>query len=84
LIGYRNENDTKGGDNLTGDKYLNIEEAASLTGSTTDALYRKVERGQVPYRKWGKRVLFKHSELLEFLDTLPGMRPEDVKRRWDM
>ena len=66
------------------DKYLNIDEAASLVGSTPDALYRKVERGQVPYRKWGKRVLFKHSELLEFLDALPGMRPEDVQRRWNV
>ncbi len=64
------------------DGYLSVDEAASLFGSTPDALYRKVERGQVPYRKWGKRLLFKRSELLEFLDALPGMRPEDVKRRW--
>ncbi|PON11441.1 hypothetical protein C2W62_44835 [Candidatus Entotheonella serta] len=64
------------------DGYLSVDEAASLIGSTPDALYRKVERGQVPYRKWGKRLLFKRSELLEFLDALPGMRPEDVKRRW--
>ena len=67
---------------MTEDKYLNIDEAATLTGSTPDALYRKVERGQIPYRKWGRRVLFKQTELLEFLDGLPGMRPDDIDRRW--
>lgn len=68
---------------MTEDRYLNIDEASMLAGSTPEALYRKVERGQIPYRKWGRRVLFKHSELLAFLDDLPGMRPEDVQRRWD-
>ena len=65
-------------------RYINIEEASYLTGMTQDALYRKVERGQIPYRKWGKRLLFEQRELLEFLDALPGMRPEDVQRRWNM
>ena len=66
------------------DKYLTIDEAAALAGSTPEALYRKIERGQVPYRKWGRRVLFKQTELMEFLDGLPGMRPEDVRRRWNL
>jgi len=49
-----------------------------------DALYRKVQRKQIPYRKWGKRLLFERRELLEFLDALPGLRPENVQRRWTM
>ena len=65
-------------------RYINIGAASYLTGMTLDALYRKVERGQIPYRKWGKRMLFKERELLEFLDGLPGMRPEDVQRRWNI
>ena len=64
------------------DKFLSVEEAAALIGITTDALYRKIARGQIPYRKWGRRVLFKHTELLAFLDNLPGPRSEDVRRRW--
>ena len=39
-------------------KYINIEEAAYLTGMTQDALYRKVEHRQIPYKKWGMRLLF--------------------------
>ena len=64
------------------DKFLSVEEAAALLGITTDAVYRKIARGQIPYRKWGRRVLFKHTELLAFLENLPGPRSEDVRRRW--
>ena len=41
-----------------------------------------VERGQLPYRKLGRRVLFLRAELEEFLEALPGLRPADVRKRW--
>ena len=69
---------------MTNDEYVNLKEAAALSGLTTDALYRKIARRQLPYRKFGRRVLFKKSELLAFLDNLPGPRVEDVRRRWDI
>jgi excisionase family DNA binding protein len=68
---------------MDGQKYIGVEEAAAMTGMTQAALYRKVARGQIPYRKWGRRVLFKRSELVEFIDALPGMRTEEVRRRWN-
>ena len=65
-------------------KYFNVDEAADFTGRTPDAIRRMVERGQIPYRKWGKRVIFVREELEEFLDNLPGLRPADVKKRWGL
>jgi excisionase family DNA binding protein len=59
-------------------EYMNINEAAASTGYTSTALYRKVARRQIPYRKHGRRLLFKRSELLEFLEALPGVRIDEV------
>jgi excisionase family DNA binding protein len=61
-------------------EYLNVDEAAGLIGRTPHALYRLVARRQIPYRKHGRRLLFKRSELLAFLETLPGVRMEEVTR----
>jgi excisionase family DNA binding protein len=59
-------------------EYLNVDEAAGLIGRTVHAVYRLVARRQIPYRKHGRRLLFKRSELLEFLETLPGVRIDEV------
>jgi excisionase family DNA binding protein len=59
-------------------EFMNINEAAAFTGYTPTALYRKVARRQIPYRKHGWRLLFKRSELLEFLEALPGVRLDEV------
>jgi len=62
--------------------YLITEEVALLSGRTPKAIRRMVERGQLPYRKLGRRVLFLRAELEEFLEALPGLRPADVRKRW--
>jgi len=61
-------------------EYLNVDEAAGLIGRTAHAVYRLVARRQLPYRKHGRRLLFTRSELLEFLETLPGVRMDEVTR----
>jgi excisionase family DNA binding protein len=64
-------------------EYLNVDEAAGLIGRTVHAVYRLVARRQLPYRKHGRRLLFKRSELLEFLETLPGVRIDEVTHAED-
>jgi len=61
---------------------LTVEDVAILLGRTPKAVRRMVERGQLPYRKLGRRVLFLRAELEEFLNALPGLRPADVRKRW--
>jgi predicted DNA-binding transcriptional regulator AlpA len=50
------------------DGYLNATDAAAFLGLTPAALYARVGREQVPYRRVGKRVFFKRSELREYMD----------------
>ncbi len=45
------------------ERLLGVEDAAEMLGRTTHAIYRLVERRQLPYRKSGRRVLFLESEL---------------------
>ena len=64
--------------------YLNADEVAVFLGRTPKAVRKMVERGQIPFRKWGRSVLFVREELEEFVAALPGMRPVDVRNRWNM
>ncbi len=57
-------------------KYLTIPEAAPPLGMTEKALRKRIERGQIPYRKLGRRILIPIQELDEFLIALPGQTAE--------
>ena len=63
-------------------KYLTKDEVARLLGRSPKAIEHMVERGQLPYRKLGRRVLFLREELEAFIEALPGVRPADVRKRW--
>jgi excisionase family DNA binding protein len=63
-------------------EFLTITEVATLLGRSPKAVRHLVERGQLPYRKLGRRVLFLRAELEKFVEGLPGMRAADVQKRW--
>jgi len=63
------------------EKLLSVEEAAEMLGRTIHAIYRLVERRQIPFRKSGRRVLFVESELRAFIEALPGLSLEDLRER---
>jgi excisionase family DNA binding protein len=69
-------------------KYLTIAEAAAPLGLSEKALRQRIFRGQLPYRKLGKRVLIPVDELAKFLTALPGKTAEEAVaaveegRRW--
>ena len=45
---------------------------------TARALYVKCLRGQLPYFRLGRRILFDKAELLAFLKKGPGLRAEQI------
>jgi excisionase family DNA binding protein len=61
--------------------YLTVIGLARVTGRTPKAIQKMVERHQIPFRKHGKRVVFKRSEIEKFFDTLPGVSVEEARQR---
>jgi Helix-turn-helix domain len=50
------------------DGYLNASGAAEFLDLTPAALYARVGRGQIPYRRVGKRVFFNRAELRVWME----------------
>jgi len=59
-------------------KPLTIPEAAAVLGMTERALWQRIYRGQIPHRRWGRRVLIPAAELEEFLSALPGLSADEA------
>ncbi len=51
---------------------LGVREAAELVGVTESMLRARVARRLVQFRKWSGRIIFIRSELMEFINSLPG------------
>ena len=60
------------------ERFLTIRETASTLGLSVDAVRKRIERGQLPYRKYGKRVLIPADERHDLMKRLPGVRGEDI------
>jgi excisionase family DNA binding protein len=58
-------------------KAFSVSEVARLIGRTELATRRAIERGQIPSRKWGHRVVVLADELDAFLRGLPAREGAD-------
>jgi len=59
-------------------RYLTIAEAALPLGMTEKAVRKRIERGQLPYRKMGRRILIPADDLDQFLAALPGRTADEA------
>ena len=59
-------------------EYMTVAEAAAFINRTEAAIYRMVARRQIPYRKYGRKLIFKRTELQQHLERLPGVSLEEV------
>jgi excisionase family DNA binding protein len=50
---------------------LSVPQVAQIIGRTELATRRAIERGTIPARKFGRRVIVLRGELDEYLSTLP-------------
>jgi len=62
-------------------KALSVKEAAGLLNQTERAIWMKIYRHQIPYRRWGKRVFILTEELEEFLKALDGVSADEAAER---
>ncbi len=53
-----------------------IPDLARVLGITEIAARRMVERGEIPARRWGSRIIVLREELEEHIRRLPGHRPD--------
>jgi excisionase family DNA binding protein len=63
--------------------YMNTDEVAMFLGRSPKAIRTLVERGQLPHRRLGRRIIFVRTELEQFVHMLPGMDIQDIQRRWN-
>jgi excisionase family DNA binding protein len=59
-------------------KFLKVAEAAEMLGITQKAARHRIARGELPYRRWGTRVLIPAQELESFLQALPGCNAKEA------
>jgi excisionase family DNA binding protein len=59
-------------------KYLKVPEAAKLLGISDKATWQRLYRGEIPHRRWGRRILIPLEELEKFLAALPAARRSAV------
>jgi excisionase family DNA binding protein len=61
-----------------GKQYLTVAATADRTHWTVKAIRGRIARGQLPYRKLGRRVLIPEDELEKFLEALPGRTAKEA------
>jgi excisionase family DNA binding protein len=59
-------------------KYLSISEVATILGLTPKAIRQRIARGQLPFRRFGRRVLVPTSDLERFMASLPGRTADEA------
>ena len=59
-------------------KYLRMPEAAEILGVSERAAWQRLYRGQLPHRRWGRRVMIDRDELEAFIRALPGTTVEEA------
>ncbi len=58
---------------------LDVKAASAILGMTEKALRRQLERGRVPHRKLGRKIVFIRVELERWVGQLPGLSVGDIQ-----
>jgi excisionase family DNA binding protein len=59
-------------------EYLTTTEAAEFIGRTPSAIRNLVMRRMVPFRKPGGRLMFLRSELIDWIESAPGLSLDEI------
>lgn len=66
---------------LTAKPVLNVREAAAFTGFSVKHLYRLTSTRQIPHFKKNAKLLFKKTELEDWLTTCKVLTEEEIERQ---
>lgn len=66
--------------NLTGYDYINVRQLSELLGMSEHTIYTRVHQKQIPYYKpGGKVLLFKTSEIMEWINSSRHSPIQEIK-----
>jgi hypothetical protein len=63
---------------IQGSEILNVASVAVFLGVTEKAVYAKVARRCIPFRRWGGKLIFVRRDIEEFLARLQGVQVHDA------
>ncbi len=59
-------------------EHLTVDETAKKLKTTPKGIRHRIDRGQLPFKRWGRRILIPVGELENFLASLPGRTAEEA------
>jgi hypothetical protein len=74
----RKQKGTATGPRRLSGEVMDVATAAAWLGVKDKCVRARVARRQLPYRRWGGRVVFLKAELLAYLGRLPGVTLEQA------
>ena len=57
---------------------LDVAAVAEWLGVSQDTIRARVARQQIPYRKWAGRIIFRRSEIVQYLEALEGVSVDEA------
>lgn len=57
---------------MTAAEVLNVEQVADLLGLGRNTVYEAANRGEIPHRRVGRRLIFSRTAVLEWLQAKPA------------
>jgi excisionase family DNA binding protein len=54
-------------------KVLSVADVAALLNISEVAVRGRVYLNQIPYHRWGRKIIFSAAELDQFIERLPGL-----------
>ena len=60
------------------DEAMDVYDLAKVLRCSPTAVYKMRSRGQIPFRKKGRRLLFLRSEIEAYLRKLPGVTLDEI------
>ena len=66
-------------DPTKGNELMNINEVASFLDESVHTIYNRTSNRTIPFYKKGKKLLFKKSEILDWLDSKRKMTISELK-----
>lgn len=66
---------------VTKNEFIDVVQAATLLNLAAATVYEKTSRKQLPHYKKGKKIMFKRSELVEWMESGKVSGEDETERR---